>query len=383
MCWPLRLHSVSPCRTRTIGISLTPRFVETRQPRRQRRRRPRPRSSPAPPVRRAPHRADAPARGVRAAGGGAHHRSPRLAARRRCCTRSTRLVMTRSLPLTRPTAHRTLPDSLTRAPRRAGLVSRPSSNVTKRPADPPSASSTSCAAAAPRRARRRARRATPAGCSFAGRARARRTRAPPDAPVSSNSSPARAAPPPITTSSGSKVLIALAMPIPTRSAQISTIRWPPPGRRARAASTASAPSTGFPSSQPLTERRGRVGRRRLSGKAIERVAGGRILERSRLRKPSPSVPARARSQSKVQPDDRVAELAGAAGRAAVDPAAEHDPAPDPGADRDHHQVLGDQPQLRVVRLGERRHRRVVVDEHRARRGARPAPGAAARRSAGC
>ena len=43
--------------------------------------------------------------------------------------------------------------------------------------------------------------------------------------VSSSRSPARAAPPPITTSSGSNVLIALAMPIPTRSAQTSMIRW--------------------------------------------------------------------------------------------------------------------------------------------------------------
>ena len=57
------------------------------------------------------------------------------------------------------------------------------------------------------------------------------------------------------------------------------------------------------------------------------------------------------------------ELAGAAGGPAVDPAAEHDPAADTGADRDHHQVVRDQPELGVVRLGERGDRRVVVDKH--------------------
>ena len=73
---------------------------------------------------------------------------------------------------------------------------------------------------------------------------------------------------------------------------------------------------------------------------------------------------RHRSARQVETDERVSELAGAAGRAAVDPAAEHDPAADAGPDRDHHEVVRDQPQLLVVCLGERGHGRVVVDEHR-------------------
>ena len=65
----------------------------------------------------------------------------------------------------------------------------------------------------------------------------------------------------------------------------------------------------------------------------------------------------------IDADDRVAELARTAGRAAVDPSAEHDPASDAGADRQHHEVVGDKPQLLVVGLGEGRDGRVVVDEH--------------------
>ena len=118
----------------------------------------------------------------------------------------------------------------------------------------------------------------------------------------------------------------------------------------------------------------------LAGEPVERMAGGLVLERTRLREP-PSAPARA--PDKIEPDDRVTELAGAAGRAAIDPAAEHDPAPDPGADRDHHQVVRDQPQLGVVRLGERGHGRVVVDEHRHAEPLAQHLRAAARRRAGC
>ena len=60
---------------------------------------------------------------------------------------------------------------------------------------------------------------------------------------------------------------------------------------------------------------------------------------------------------------RVAELAGAAGRAPVDPAAEHDPAAHPCADRQHHEVVSDEQQVVVVRLGQRGDGGVVVDEH--------------------
>ena len=92
---------------------------------------------------------------------------------------------------------------------------------------------------------------------------------------------------------------------------------------------------------------------------VERDAGCLVLERPCLRELSRNRP---RSRQ-VRRDQRVAQLACTAGRTAVDPASEHQATPHPGPDRDHHQVTGDDPQLVVVRLGERRDRRIVVHEH--------------------
>jgi hypothetical protein len=65
----------------------------------------------------------------------------------------------------------------------------------------------------------------------------------------------------------------------------------------------------------------------------------------------------------VEADERVAELARAAGRAPVDPAAKHDATADSRADRQHHEVVGDQQQPVVVGFGERGDSCIVVDEH--------------------
>ena len=178
---------------------------------------------------------------------------------------------------------------------------------------------------------------------------------------SSSSSPARAAPPPITTSSGSKVLIALAMPIPTRSPH-SSISRAASGSPSWAASTASTPVSlrrrrraACPAPSPDGRSRER------GGQPVEGMAGGDGLQRARLRE---TCRRPGTGPLQVHADERVAELAGAAGGAAVDPAAEHQPAADAGADREHHQVAGDHLQILVVGLGERGDGRVVVDEHR-------------------
>ncbi len=98
----------------------------------------------------------------------------------------------------------------------------------------------------------------------------------------------------------------------------------------------------------------------LRGEPVERVPGGDELERAGCGKRHRRRDRPARSS----PDDRVPELAGAAGGAAVDPPAEHDPAAHAGPDREHHEVVRDQSQLLVVGLRQRRDGRVVVDEHR-------------------
>ena len=107
--------------------------------------------------------------------------------------------------------------------------------------------------------------------------------------------------------------------------------------------------------------------------------GGHALQRARLRE----VAGLGHRGAHVHTDDRVPELTGPAGGAAVDPPSEHESPADPGADREHHEVAGDHHELLVVRLGERRHGRVVVDEHGHPEPRRRAPRAAARRRAGC
>jgi hypothetical protein len=92
---------------------------------------------------------------------------------------------------------------------------------------------------------------------------------------------------------------------------------------------------------------------------IERVAGGRELERTRLRKAH----RRWDRACQVKTEDRVSELAGGTGRPAVDPPAEHESASDTRTDGQHDQVSGDKLELLVVRLGKRCDVGVVVDEH--------------------
>ena len=98
----------------------------------------------------------------------------------------------------------------------------------------------------------------------------------------------------------------------------------------------------------------------LGRETIQRPPGGQRLQRLGLRE----IAGRRHPGSEVHADQRVAELAGGTGRAPVDAAIEHQPAADPGADGEHDQVLHDRPAGVVERLRERRHRGVVVHEHR-------------------
>ena len=139
---------------------------------------------------------------------------------------------------------------------------------------------------APRPARRRAARGARSGswCWCPARARRGGTRA--ARPGSSRRSPARETPPPITTSSGSNVLIALAMPIPSRSP--STRR-----QHCEASSPRFAPSTtSWPGDlafarQQLAEERVPVLRRAVVGQPVQRAAGGERLQRAALRERRP------------------------------------------------------------------------------------------------
>ena len=115
----------------------------------------------------------------------------------------------------------------------------------------------------------------------------------------------------------------------------------------------------------------------LRRQPVQRVSRGHALERPGCGKRIGAGTA----PGEVEPDDRVPELAGAAGGAAVDPPAEHQPAAHARADRQHHQILGHELQVLVVGLGQRRHASRRCRRNRARRAARPAPGAAGRRRA--
>ncbi len=100
--------------------------------------------------------------------------------------------------------------------------------------------------------------------------------------------------------------------------------------------------------------------RLLAREAVKRLAGGLPFERSPLREL-----ARLRDAVReVEADERVAEFAGAAGRPSVDAPAQHHAATDAGADRQDHEVSGDELQRFVMRLGKRGDGGIVVDEHR-------------------
>jgi hypothetical protein len=112
-----------------------------------------------------------------------------------------------------------------------------------------------------------------------------------------------------------------------------------------------------------------------AGEAVQRMAGGRVLERAGLREAH----RRGHGAREVEAEDRVPELARGARRPAVDPPAEHESAADVRADGDHHQVAGDEREVGVVRLGERGGVDRVVDE---RRDAEPLGQLVAQRDAG-
>ena len=153
------------------------------------------------------------------------------------------------------------------------------------------------------------------------------------------------------------MLIALAIPIPTRSPHSSIIR------RA-SASPSCAASHSLHAGQlaacrePATERRRGVLARVVGDQPVERVARGLALQRAALRE----LARLGHRAGHVHGDHRMPKLARAAGRAPVDPPAEHQAAADAGADRQHHEVAGDHPQIVVVGLGQRRDGRIVIDE---------------------
>ena len=177
--------------------------------------------------------------------------------------------------------------------------------------------------AAPRPARRPARRGGRGGSSSRCPGRAGRSRRRRAGRARAAGRRPGAAPPPITTSSGSKVLIALAMPIPTplapqldqpRGVGIAVLG----GLHGVARRSALAVCA-----QPAERRVGMLAANSCASPSSAWPAATR-LQRARLREL-----ARGRHRPlEVHADERVAELAGAAGGAAVDPPAEHQPAAD-------------------------------------------------------
>ena len=97
---------------------------------------------------------------------------------------------------------------------------------------------------------------------------------------------------------------------------------------------------------------------RLCGKSVERVARGDELQRPRLGKAH-----RRRDRTcAIESHEGVTEFARSAGSASVNAPIDHDSAADAGTDRDHDEVVRDEPQLVVMRLGERGDSRIVIDE---------------------
>ena len=122
----------------------------------------------------------------------------------------------------------------------------------------------------------------------------------------------------------------------------------------------SAPST----ERPFAWRRPKVEQGWLAAtcaaEAVERRSRGDTLERPGPRKPL----GRGEPRAQIGGHQRVTELTRTACGAPINASAEHEAAADAGPNGDHHEVLGDHSKLVVVSLGERRDRRVVVDEHR-------------------
>ena len=176
----------------------------------------------------------------------------------------------------------------------------------------------------------------------------------------SSRSPASETPPPITTSSGSNVLIAFAIPIPSRSPS-TRITLPAAARSpSRAPSTASWPVI----SSPAASRRPRndCGCARAASSASRSSARPDASASSDPGCGNVAADPRARRRSRSSPMHRVAEL-DARSSPAVELAVEHEAAADAGADREHHEVLADD-LARDLRLGQRRARGVVLDVDR-------------------
>ena len=192
---------------------------------------------------------------------------------------------------------------------------------------------------------------------------------------SSSRSPALETPPPIATTSGSKVLIAFAMPIPSRSPSSSTAR-----RRDLVAGLRALDRVGagdlVAARQPLAQ----IG--------VGVLLGGGLAASASSARPAPKLSSEPTCGKLVgsgdllavelDADQRVAELRRRAGRAPVRAPVEDEPAADAGPDGEHDEVLDDE-LVALVRLGEAGERGVVVDEDGQRRGARRAPSGAARR----
>ena len=179
---------------------------------------------------------------------------------------------------------------------------------------------------------------------------------------------------------GRTSLIALAIPIPSRSPRIRRQRIE------RLVALARAVDGVVPGHAAVARRAAGRGTSSASARAAVLARAGRARgpEASPSSEPacgnSPVV--RRRAVGEVEPDHRVADLGRRAGRAAVEPPVEHEPAADAGADREHHQVRARHPAVvgtpRPAPRTTRRCRRTP-----AARRARSAARAAARPRAGC
>ena len=150
---------------------------------------------------------------------------------------------------------------------------------------------------------------------------------------SSSSSPARDTPPPITTSSGSNVLIALAIPIAEPLAEHAQA----PQRRlvARLGAGDDVVAVDVALLARASCRGGvAVLDRGVVGQPVQRAAGGQRLQRAALRE---RVAGHVVAVLEVAPDDRVPDLGRGRRRAAVEAPVEHPAAADAGADREHDQ----------------------------------------------
>ena len=111
--------------------------------------------------------------------------------------------------------------------------------------------------------------------------------------------------------------------------------------------------------EPPAEERLRVRAGRLEREPVERATRREPLERAGLREVARVA---RRAAPEVEADHRVAELRRAR-RAAVELPVQHEPAADAGPDREHDEVLVDDPAA-VGRLGQRGARGVVLDVDR-------------------